>query len=83
MRICKERSNAKCGAWLLIGDAGLIVPPHDSDALAAQMLHVMDWDDQARVSHGKSARIRVSGARTTRCERSSAPIRIGENSFAI
>jgi sterol desaturase/sphingolipid hydroxylase (fatty acid hydroxylase superfamily) len=32
---------------------------------------------------GTSARIRVSGARTTRCERSIAPIWIGENSFDI
>jgi glycosyltransferase involved in cell wall biosynthesis len=47
------------GVRELVGDAGLLVPASDSQALAGAMLHIMTMNDQQRRSLGKQARERI------------------------
>jgi glycosyltransferase involved in cell wall biosynthesis len=47
------------GTHELIGDAGFIVPPQDSDALAAAMLHLMQEPAEFRQALGHAARLRI------------------------
>lgn len=45
--------------WI-VGDAGGVVPPRESSALAAQVLHLLSLDATARCALGQAARQRVS-----------------------
>ena len=47
------------GVRELIGDAGFVVPPNDSKALADEMLNVMAMAEPARRVMGRDARLRV------------------------
>jgi len=47
------------GVHELVGDAGLIVPSRDSDALAHVMLNLMQWPPQDRQTLGLAARGRI------------------------
>jgi glycosyltransferase involved in cell wall biosynthesis len=47
------------GVRELMGDAGMLVPPKDSDALAAAMLAVMGSSDEVRRKLGHAARARI------------------------
>jgi glycosyltransferase involved in cell wall biosynthesis len=44
---------------LLVGDAGVMVPPRDPALLAAGILRVLDLDGSARASLGRAARERI------------------------
>jgi glycosyltransferase involved in cell wall biosynthesis len=47
------------GVRELIGDAGFVVPPNNSKALAEEMLNVMGMPDSARRVMGRDARLRI------------------------
>jgi glycosyltransferase involved in cell wall biosynthesis len=47
------------GVRELVGDAGLVVPSHDPDALAAAMHDVMQRSREERCALGRSARMRI------------------------
>ena len=47
------------GVRELIGDAGFVVPPNDSKALADEMLNVMAMAEPARRVMGRDARLRI------------------------
>jgi glycosyltransferase involved in cell wall biosynthesis len=47
------------GVRELVGEAGIIVPPADSEALANAMLNIMEISDQQRKEIGRAARERI------------------------
>jgi len=47
------------GVRELVGDAGVIVPPKDPEALASAMLNVMESSSEDRQSLGRTARARI------------------------
>jgi glycosyltransferase involved in cell wall biosynthesis len=49
------------GVRELVGDAGMIVPPKNPDALAAAMLATMRSGDEVRRKLGHAARLRIEG----------------------
>jgi glycosyltransferase involved in cell wall biosynthesis len=49
------------GVRELVGDAGAIVPPKDSEALADAMLDQMQSSPEDRRALGRAARVRIQG----------------------
>ncbi|HEV2487760.1 MAG TPA: glycosyltransferase [Terracidiphilus sp.] len=49
------------GTRELIGDAGIIVPPKDTDSLAKAMLDLMQQPAEIRLALGQAARARIKG----------------------
>jgi glycosyltransferase involved in cell wall biosynthesis len=47
-------------AALLLGDAGLVVPPRDPEALAAALIRMIDASPQVRHAHGQRGRERIA-----------------------
>ena len=47
------------GVSELVGDAGVLVPSRNSDALAAAMLEIMQWTPESRRALGNAARQRI------------------------